>query len=70
MKEFLKQLLSDDTGIASSQRLIFVIGSFYSMGMGLLVYIMSKDWVASITTTSTLSAVFGAQKLLQKTIEK
>lgn len=60
----------EDDGRPSSQRLIFVIGSLYTMFMGWWVYSVTKDFAATIAVVTALSGVFGAQKLIQKSMEK
>jgi hypothetical protein len=67
--ELLKGFFTEENGTASSQRLIYVIGSFYAMIMGAVVYAVSKDYVATITVVTTISGTFGAGKLIQKGME-
>lgn len=50
----------------SSTRLVFLVGSAYSMGMGAWVFASTHDFSATIATVTALAAVFGLQKYLAK----
>lgn len=62
--------LEESAGVKSSNRIVFVLGSLYAMGMGAWIYAVTKDWVGMLTVVTTIAATFGAQKLVQKKIEK
>jgi hypothetical protein len=57
-------------GQKSSQRLVFIIGTFYSMIMGAWVFYATHDYTGLIATVTSLAAVFIGGKLIQKTQEK
>lgn len=56
-------------GQKSSNRLIFICGSFYSMLMGAWVFQTTHDYTALIATVTALAGVFIGGKLIQKTME-
>jgi Na+/melibiose symporter-like transporter len=62
-------IFKEENGTWSSQRVIYVLGSVYSMVMGAVVYGVSKDYAALLVVVTSISATFGAQKLIQKGIE-
>lgn len=68
MKTLIK-FFEETPGVMSSQRLIFIVGSFYAMLMGAWVYHQSNDYTAVIAVVGSLSATFGVQKLVQKYME-
>jgi hypothetical protein len=65
------EFFEERPGRLSSQRLIFIIGSFYSMWMGgyILVNSDGKEWVGAMTVIASLFGTFAAGKLIQKNME-
>jgi hypothetical protein len=67
--KFIAGFLRESNGDSSSQRLIYITGSLYAMALGAAVFGVTKDYVAAIAVVTSLSAVFGGQKLIQKSQE-
>ncbi len=59
----------ESEGHKSSNRLIFIVGSFYAMFMGAWVFAVTHDFAALIATVPALAAVFMGGKLIQKRME-
>ena len=62
--------MEESEGNFSSQRLVYLIGSVYAMGMGAWIYAETKDATAALSFVCSVGALFGAQKVIQKHIEK
>ena len=59
----------EDVNVQSATRLVFIIGAFYAMGMGYLVWIATLDYVATLALFSGIFSLVGALKLVQKPME-
>ena len=69
MKTIFSKLLlffCEGDGTPSSQRLVYIVGSFFAMFMGAWSFHASHEVTGSISVVVTLSATFGLQKLYQK----
>jgi hypothetical protein len=56
-------------GQRSSNRLIFIVGSFYAMAMGAWVFATTADYLALIATVTGIASIFIGGKLIQKSQE-
>lgn len=70
MKELLISFFKEDNGQMSTQRVVFVTGSFFAMILGTIVWFMTKDWMAATGTVGGIAGVFGGGKLIQKAVEQ
>jgi hypothetical protein len=60
----------ESDGTPSSQRLIFIIGSIFTMIMGVWTFTVTSNYTSVIAIVVSLSGVYGTQKIIQKTLEK
>lgn len=71
MIQWLKSFLSESDGTGSSMRLVFIIGSLWLMA--LITALLFKKDISTIDATvmfTTIFAVLGGGKLIQKPMEK
>ena len=59
----------EDVNVQSATRLVFIVGAFYAMGMGYLVWEAKQDYVATLAMFSGIFTLVGALKLVQKPME-
>lgn len=69
MKQDWLQFFKEENGQFSSNRLIYIGGCAYAMVMGVMVFVVTKDWLATTMTVSSLVTTFSAVKLIQKSQE-
>ena len=65
----LMSFFEESPGSLSSNRLIFIVGSFYSMLMGAWIFYETKDFASSLAFVTSVSGVYAGSKLIQKNTE-